>query len=201
MVYNLNMLKVVEFVDIAAPLQAVFDTITNNDRRAQLSPLWGVGQYLTVSPDFPKPGSFYRMRLNTEPPTEYTSVVTTFQPPLCFAYCLDVERKTQVRWQLQSVRNGTRLIYEEQFLELAGDTEEFVHKIQQVVHDWLNNIKRYEELRGTRWKRLKRWLYERYYLRMKPDQRRTVQLILYMQAVGFISFVMAAIALGVASLF
>ncbi len=120
---------------------------------------------------------------------------------MCFAYCLDVERKTQVRWQLQSLRNGTRLIYEEQFLELAEDTEEFVTKVRQVVHEWLNNIKRFEELRGTRWNRLKRWLYERYYLKMKPDQRRTVQLILYMQVVGFISFVMAALALGIASLF
>lgn len=72
--------------------------------------------------------------------------------------------------------------------------------VRKVVREWLANIKRYEELRGTRFRRLLRWLMDRYYLRMRPDQRRTVQVILYLQAVGFISFFMAALAFGVGSL-
>ena len=62
-------------------------------------------------------------------------------------------------------------------------------------------MQRYSELRDARTKRLIKWLVDRFYIRLDPDQRRTVLTILYMHVVGAITFVMAALAVGVASLF
>jgi hypothetical protein len=54
------------------------------------------------------------------------------------------------------VEKGTRLIYHEEFLvDEAGD-DPFVQSVRQVVRDWLDNIKRYAELRGGRGRRLVR---------------------------------------------
>lgn len=194
------MQKVVEFIDIAAPQQEVFQTIVHQERRAQLSPFWGLSRLVEVTPDFPSPGSQIHFRLNTDPIQDFISFVTAYQPPARFAYCLDNDRQTSVSWSFQPIASGTRLVYEEQFLDLPGEAEEFLANVRKIAREWLANIKRYEELRGTRFRRFLRWLMDRYYLRMRPDQRRTVQLILYMQAVGFISFVAAALAFGIGSL-
>ena len=55
------MQKVTSLIDIEAPCDEVFDTVVNIEKRMQLSPLWGLNQLLEVSPNFPNPGSSYRI--------------------------------------------------------------------------------------------------------------------------------------------
>ena len=62
------MQKVTSLIDINAPCQDVFNTVVNLERRMQLSPLWGLSQVLEVGPNFPSPGSRYRVRVLTDKP-------------------------------------------------------------------------------------------------------------------------------------
>jgi hypothetical protein len=193
--------KVVESIDIEAPRDEVFDIIVNCDRRFQLSPLWGVAEVQDIDPDFPEEGSRYRVKLLVESKEpEYDTIVTSLIPNLKFAYRLTARRKTNTTWTFQDVEKGTRLIYHEEFLvDEAGD-DPFVQSVRQVVRDWLDNIKRYAELRGGRSRRLVRWLADRYFLRLNPEQRRAIVMVLALQALTLISFVTLGIGFAVVSL-
>ena len=251
------MQKAVGWIDIEAPCQEVFDTVTNLERRMQLSPLWGLSQLLEVSPDFPKPGSSYRVRVLTDAPfgiaggmsnavqstfsglaqmitwragqtdshldhrtasvaesgssademeqgqpvveAEQEYFASEYQSPNKLSYYLDADCKTIVTWRFQSITLGTSVNYEEVFCAENGGGDEFIPTVQHVIHEWLNNIKRYAELRGSRGRSLVKWFLDRFFLRLRPDQRRTVLLILFLQGIGFFTFVLAAIALGVAA--
>jgi hypothetical protein len=191
--------KVVESVDIEAPRGEVFDIIANCDRRFQLSPLWGVAQVEDIAPDFPHKGSHYRVKIlvkSKEP--EYETIVTDFIPNQKFAYYLTVRRETRATWTVQDVPRGTRLIYQEEFLVDETGDDPFVQSVRQVVRQWLDNIKRYAELRGGWGRRLIRWLADRYFLRLRMEQRRVIIMILMFQGVAFFAFVAAAVGLAIA---
>ncbi|UCC89566.1 MAG: SRPBCC family protein [Anaerolineales bacterium] len=193
---------VVESIDIEAPRDEVFDVIANCDRRLQLSPLWGVTEVGDITSDFPHEGSSYHMKLLVEGhETEYDTIVTTFIPNQSFAYRLTVKRESRSTWSVQDVTRGTRLIYREEFLVSEDEAEHFITTARKIVCEWLENIKRYAELREERGKRLVRWLADRYYLRLRPEQRRAVIMVLALQGMSLISFVALGLGLAVASLF
>jgi hypothetical protein len=62
------MQRVTCLIDIKAPCQEVFNTVVDLERRMQLSPLWGLNRVLEVAPNFPEPGSSYRVRILTDQP-------------------------------------------------------------------------------------------------------------------------------------
>ena len=192
--------KVVVYVDIDAPRDDVFAIIANCDLRLQLSPLWGAATLEEMSPDFPQVGSHYRLRLVEGDESEYDTIVTTYEPNQKFAYYLTVDRQTKVSWTVQDVTQGTRLIYNEEFIAWESEGEEFDESVKQVVNTWLDSIKRYAELRDGRGHKIVRWFLDRYFLKLRADQRRVVVMILIFQAMGCISFILVAIALGIASL-
>lgn len=191
--------QVVEWVEIEAPREEVFGVIANCDRRLQLSPLWGVGQIEKISEDFPKEGSSYHTRLKAGDETEFESVVTTFDPPRKFAYRLIISRDTRVSWIFLNGSQGTRLGYQEEFHLKEGEGDEFVESVHGVVRQWLENVKNYAELRQGRTKRFVRWLLDRYLLKMPPEQRRIIGMVLVMQAASFVAFVGAALFLAIAA--
>jgi hypothetical protein len=193
--------KVVEFVDIKAPRGEVFDLVLNLNRRLQLSPLWGITSIVKIDPDFPQVGSRYQVKVLRNDGPQYYSTVTEYLPPRIFSYHLAVERDTHVKWSLQDIAGGTRLIYEEQFKAKGQGDEDFTNNVRKVVREWLNSLKRYLELREGRLQRLVKWAMDRFYLKLDKRQRKTIVTILFLQAIGLITFVMAAIALGIASLF
>lgn len=192
--------KIVEFVDISASRQQVFDLVIDLKRRLQLSPLWGVAEIDELTPNFPQGGSSYRTILKTGEKLQYRTIVTDHSPLNKFAYRLTVDRQTYVIWSLQDCARGTRVIYTEEFiLSEEEDHEDFAGSVREVIQKWLNNIKRYLELGDGRLDGLIKLFLDRFYLRLPNDQRRIVATILFMQVVGLISFIMAAIAVGIAS--
>lgn len=197
----MHTVKVVESVDIEAPRDEVFDIIVNCDRRLQLSPLWGAVKVEEVTPDFPHEGSRYHVKLVAGDRPEYDTIVTAFVPSQKFAYRLTVRRETRTTWTFQDVPKGTRIIYHEEFLADETKDEEFIRSVRRVVREWLDNIRRYAELRDGWAHRLVKWLVDRYFLKMKVDQRRVVVMILALQGISCVSFVFVAIGLGIASLF
>ncbi|MEW6239341.1 MAG: hypothetical protein ACOYZ8_05140 [Chloroflexota bacterium] len=251
------MQKVDDLIDIEAPREAVFDVVVNIERRMQLSPLWGLGLLLEVSPDYPNAGSRYRVRVTdapfgiaggiaqsaqsvfaglaqviswksghpashaderpvsvTEresPPTEKPPsapavareqeyIVAECEPPHKLSYYLNAECKTIVTWRFQTIPRGTRIQYEEAFCDENAGGEDFLPTVRRVIHEWLTNIKRYSELRGSRSRLFLKWMLDRFFLKLRPDQRRTVLLILFMQAIALFTFAVAAIGLGIAGL-
>lgn len=209
--------KVLEWVDIKAPRAEVFELITNIERRMQLSPLWGSVRVEARPEDYPQVGSAYLVRhklaadengssgellagqaaAETHP---YQTVVTEYEPPRKFAYCLDVDRQTTVAWTLQEIQQGTRLSYQEEYLVDPADAEAFNESVRKIIKSWLNNIRHYSELRETRFKRFVRWVLDKYFLKLRQEQRTVVALILFMHFTGIIAFVMAAFGMGLFSL-
>jgi hypothetical protein len=258
------MQKVSDWIDIEAPCEEVFNTIADVERRVQLSPLWGLSLLLEVAPNYPEPGSSYRVHVTdapfgiaggtshalrgafeglaqiislkmgstasssdhqpvadtgqgvSAPETEALAAavpankniveadqeyfVDDYEAPHKFSYHLDADCKTIVTWRFQSIPRGTRVNYEEVFCQENTGGEDFLPTVRHVIHEWLVNIKRYSELRGTRGRLFLKKLIDRFYLKLRPDQRRTVLLILFMQAIALFTFVVAAIGLGIAGL-
>jgi uncharacterized protein YndB with AHSA1/START domain len=193
--------KVVESVNIQAPRDEVFQVVVDRERRLQLSPLWGVVQITTVSPDFPCEGSRYHVRLLAEgEQPEYDTIVTAFVPNQKFGYQLTVKRQSRATWTFQDVGQGTRVIYHEEFLVDDHEAEEFIRSVRGVVRNWLDNIKLYAELRGGWGRRLARWLADRYFLRLTIPQRRVVVMILVLHALFFFTLVATSLGLAVARL-
>ncbi len=188
--------KVVESVDIEAPLDEVFDIIANCDRRLQLNPLWGVEEIQDITPDFPREGSRYHIKLTEGEEAEYDTIVTAFSPNQKFAYRLTAKNQAHVTWTVQDVARGTRLLYHEEFQMAEAGEDDFVQSTRQVVREWLNNIKRYAELRNGWLQRLTKWVIDRFFLRLKAQQRRAIFILLVWEGVGCISFL--AIGLGFA---
>ena len=252
------MQKVTCLIDIKAPYQEVFDTVVNLERRMQLSPLWGLSELLEVAPNYPEPGSSYRVRVlsdaphglahgtlnatqsaisglmqtlflkaaqadrnvkqsefeviqkpveidvytgDFEMPAEQEYFVSEYQSPHMFSYYLDEDCKTIVTWRFQSIPFGTRINYEEVFCNENVGGDDFIPTIHHVVKEWLANIKRYSELRDGRGQQIVKWFLDRYYLQLRPDQRRVVQMIIFMQAIGLATFLIAVIGWGIAILF
>lgn len=197
--------KVVEYVDIRAPREEVYATVLHPERRAQLSPLWGVVQIEAVSPNYPAVGSGWRARMQPAPhapaPDGPTVVVTTHTPGRRFGYRTAAGGEPLTQWAFLDIPTGARLIYEEEFSVEEAHAQEMAGQVRQVVRAWLGNIKRYSELRRTPFDRLLRWLADRFYLRLRPDQRSLIATILVLHAIGGIASVMAIIAFGFTRLF
>lgn len=252
------MQKVMKLIDIKAPCQEVFDTVLNTERRMQLSPLWGLSELEEITPNFPEPGSSYRIRVLTDAPygisqgsldasqsaisglaqflsvkfgqsdsdhvhkSVATSAERTFtdadlesqaklptvqnyfvaecQPPYKFSYYLDDDCKTVVTWRFQSIPFGTRINYEEVFCDENTGGDDFIPTVRHVISEWLKNIKRYSELRDGPGRKIVKWFLDRFYLKMRPDQRRVVLIMLFMQVVGLTTFVFAIVGWGIATL-
>jgi uncharacterized protein YndB with AHSA1/START domain len=199
--------KVIEWIDIQAPRQEVFGLITDIERRLQLSPLWGLASLEARCGDYPNVGSGYLVRLASDPDPEqqplHETVITEYQPYQKFAYCLDVDQQTSVTWTLQEIRAGTRLTYCEEFIvdeTNASQAQEFTRSVREIVRQMLSNIQRYAELRESSLKRLARWLVDHFYLHLRPDQRKTLTAVLFLQIVGIFTFITAAIGFGLVSL-
>jgi len=199
--------KVIEWVEIQAPRHEIFDLIINIERRLQLSPLWGLASLEARHGDYPNVGGGYLLRFAKQPDQEqqtvYETVVTTYQPHQKFAYCLDVDQKTSVTWTLQEVRAGTRLTYCEEFIiddTNTGEMETFIHAVREIVHQFLSNIRRYAELRESRSRRLIKWLVDRLYINLRPDQRKTLTAVLALQIVSIFTFIAVALGFGLVSL-
>ena len=137
----------------------------------------------------------------TLPPPEQRYFIEEYYPPQMFSYHLDDDCKTVVTWRFQSIPFGTRINYEEVFCDESMVNDEFIPTVRHVISEWLTNIKRYSELRDGPGRKLVKWFLDRFYLKLRPDQRRVVQIMLFMQAVGLTTFVIAVIGWGIASLF
>ena len=193
--------KVVEFVDIRAPREEVYNILVDLKRRVQLSPLWGILQIDRISENYPSEGSDFQMsiRNNAEFPP-FRTVITCCNPLRKLAFRLDVRRKSDVTWTLQDTQTGTRIIYEEQFEVDDNEGDEFTGKVRTVVTGWLKNIKNYAELREGRLNRAIKWFLDKYFLNLRKEQRNVVMIILFMQFTSIITFIMAAVAVGVGGL-
>ena len=131
---------------------------------------------------------------------EQEYIVAEYDPPHKLSYYLNADCKTIVTWRFQSIPHGTRINYEEMICDEATGGEDFLPTVRSVIRGWLTNIKRYSELHGRRGRRFLKWFLDRFFLKLRPDQRRTVLLILFMQAIALLTFVVAAIGLGIAGL-
>jgi uncharacterized protein YndB with AHSA1/START domain len=194
--------EVVESIDIDAPRDEVFDLITNLYPRFQLSPLWGTFTITDVTPDYPQEGSHYQVTLTHDDgeAEEYQSIVTASVSNQEFAYRTTTQRQTQCTWTVRDTPDGTHLVCREEFLVDDGGDEEFLGSAREEVREWLKNIKRYAELRGGLSRRLLKWVMDRYILRLKVSQRRVIMMLPPWAGIGCVTFLMLAIAWGLAKL-
>jgi hypothetical protein len=194
--------EVVESIDIDAPRDEVFGLISNLYPRMQLSPLWGTFTITDVTPDYPQEGSHYQVTSTQDDGEveEYQSIVTAFVSNQEFAYRLTARRQTHSTWTVQGLAGGTHLVCREEFLvDDAGD-EDLLGSAREGLREWLKNIKRYAELRGGWIRRLLKWVMDRFILRLKVSQRRVIVMLLAWEGIGCVTFLMLALAWGLAKL-
>ena len=53
-------IKIIEWVDVEAPVEEVFDLLAHSERRVQLCPSYGQTELSDISGDFPQEGSSYQ---------------------------------------------------------------------------------------------------------------------------------------------
>lgn len=138
---------------------------------------------------------------NTGVPTEQEYYIAECHSPCVFSYQLTNDCETCVTWRLMEIPLGTRINYEETFCDTNIIGENFVPTVQRIVREWLTNIKQYSELRGSRGRLLIKWFLDRFYLKLLPDQRRVILMLLFMQAIGLASFTIAVFGWAVTRLF
>ena len=136
----------------------------------------------------------------SELPTEQKYFIEEYQPPHLFSYHLDDDCKTVVTWKFQSIPFGTRINYEEVFCDESIVNEDFIPTVRHVISEWLTNIKRYSELHGGPGRKIVKWFLDRFYLKMRPDQRRVVLIMLFMQAIGLGTFTIAIVGWAIVKL-
>lgn len=193
--------RITEWVDIRAPRSEVFDLVVNIKRRMQLSPLWGIANIENPSHDYPHEGSSYDVEIQGKAGSCFETIITAFSPEKKLAYKSLLENNASVTWNFQDVQQGTRLIYTEEFIVDDQESDELRQSVQKIVKEWLTNMQRYAELRGTWTKQLAKKLIDRFYIDQTPPQRKTIATVIFMQAIGAVTFIMAALALGIANLF
>ncbi|RPI86030.1 MAG: hypothetical protein EHM41_09555 [Chloroflexi bacterium] len=193
-------IKVVEWVDIRAPKSDVFQLILDLKRRIQLSPFWGVIDLDCVSDEFPCEGSFFRTKIVQGGDKELESKVITFVEGTRLCYQTRADDTSQITWTVQDCAAGTRLIYEEEFRSEEESIDEVRKTVREAVKKWLNNIQRYSELHTTRSRRFIKWFLDRYFLKLRVEQRNVITALIFMKAVSIIAFIMAAMAYGMATL-
>ena len=136
----------------------------------------------------------------SELPTEQKYFIEEYRPPHLFSYHLDDDCKTIITWRLQSIPFGTRINYEEVFCDESMVNEDFIPTVRHVISEWLTNIKRYSELHGGPGRKIVKWFLDRFYLKMRPDQRRVVLIMLFMQAIGLGTFTIAIVGWAIVKL-
>jgi hypothetical protein len=192
----MTVVRVAESIDISAQRDDVFAIVTHPVRRLQLSPFWGTTQICEISPEFPARGSCFRSCPTTDGLEPHNASVTDFVPGQKFSYALEDSIAQDVVWMVQEVRGGVRLRYEESFEVDDAASDDFIREVRQAIVKWLTNIKRYAELHTSRTKRFARWALDRYYLKLRPDQRNVIVAVLAMQAISSIAGIMGIIAFG-----
>lgn len=212
------LIRVEEQIDISAPPGEVFALITDIEKRMQLSPWWGSADIEDVSADYPRRDSSYRLKPRQEDLPAYEVQVVAYQPGEALVLEWDGETTFRQEWRVHRASEGARLSYagdhwyEEDPAEVGGEQEDALEqalsptlepgeKAAQEAREWLTNLKRYVELRPEGIQRWVKWFLDRYLLKLRAEQRRVIFILFAFQLVTFLTFLVAAIGLGIAWLF
>lgn len=217
-----------ESIEVKVPPEGVFSLLTSGERLLQLHPDWGKERLEGFSERYPQiGGSFSSVPLKSEE-APYITRVVAYIPHQHFELNSEDVRHTNVEFKLESSENGTLVTCcleweipspsissgesnnslvegdESSVDSELADTDHLgvtvAEEARFLVHEWLTAIKRYAEL-GDRWlDRLMKWLMDRLLLRLRADQRRIILMLFVFQVITFITFVTAAIGLGLAAL-
>jgi hypothetical protein len=205
----------------ASPVE-LFSLLSQPLLRLQLAADWGESEFLGADPDFPAPGSTYRLKLKKPVETLWEIGVQAYEPPRRLVFASRQGPHYTAEWLVEAHESGSRLSLIEQ-IELpepvepaaveaqppaasTGDLETYfkpasqtpIQERQKLVTDWLASIGRYAGLQNSRLGRSWRRLMDRYLLRLRADQRRIILAIIAMQVVLFLTFVASVVGLGLA---
>ena len=217
-------IEVQEQVVIQAPPEEVFALLVHPERRMQLGPDWGDYQIIEFSTDYPQEGSSYRLEPVGEETASLVVRITANESGRLFSYHVEDNSALRADWLLEPALEGTRLTYRARFEEVvspeeAATSSEDSPELEEAEKDfgvrlrmtreetagrdaraWLGSIKRYAELREGLVRISMRRLFDRFILPMRAEQRRVILALIGLQIVMFLTFVAAAVGLGIASL-
>lgn len=204
---------------VSVPPAELFTLLCQTRLRYQLAPDWGEYDFLDVDPEFPVPGSAYRLQLKQPQPELWEIVVEACEPPYRLVLVSHQGPAYRAEWLVEPIETGCRLHLEEQIelleqplAEAAGEpdrapsddlasmfqvTRQTPAQVRQkLVAEWVGSIGRYADLPNSKLGRGFKWLMDRYILRLRAEQRRVTLILLGIEMVMFLAFVFTAIALG-----
>lgn len=207
---------------VNASPEELFSLLCQPLLRLQLAPDWGESIFLGADPDFPVPGSAYRLQLKDPAETVWEIGVQACEPPRRLVLASRQGPSYSAEWLVEASENGSRLNLMEQ-IELPeaseqvaaetqlpagspGDLETYykaaaqtpVQERQKLVTDWVASVGRYAGLHNSRLGRAGRRFMDRYLLRLRADQRRIILAIIAMQVVLCLTFTASVVGLGLA---
>lgn len=206
-------------ITVSVPPAELFSLLCQTRLRYQLAPDWGEYDFLDVDPEFPAPGSAYRLQLKQPQPELWEIGVEACETPHRLVLVSRQGPAYRAEWLMEPVEAGCRLRLEEQIelpepplAEAAGDPPraqsddlESMFQVtrqppaqvrQKLVAEWVGSIGRYADLPNSKLGRGFKWLMDRYILRLRAEQRRVTLILLGIEMVMFLAFVFSAIALG-----
>lgn len=206
-------------IAVSVPPAELFNLLCQTRLRYQLAPDWGEYDFLGVDPDFPAPGSAYRLQLKQPLQELWEIAVEACEPPRRLLLASRQGPEYRAEWLVEPLAAGCRLRLEEQIklsepplAEAAGEPAraqsedlESMFQVarqtppqvrQKLVAEWVGSIGRYADLPNSKLGRGFKWLMDRYLLRLRAEQRRVMLILLAIEMVMFLAFVAAAIGLG-----
>lgn len=213
---------------VAVSPEELFAVLVQTRLRLQLASDWGEYDFLDIDPDFPTPGSVFRLKLKQPVEEIWEIEVQACQPPRRLVLASRRGPQYTAEWQVEPDEGGSRLSLSEQ-IELpepeetveepepaeieesaaspkADDLEAYFKTApqtpsqarQKLVTDWVASIGRYAGMQNSKLGRSYRWLMDRYLLRLRADQRRIIIAIIAMQVVMCLTFIASVVGLGLA---
>lgn len=187
-------------IDISVNPARVFDLVTNFEKRLRLSPHWEVVRVRKLTEGLPGVGTKYSVRLRgREEDVEYTTEWVELKHREKLVSCSQ-DGNFEVTMTLKRLNGGTRLEYREVAFIPEGKAYR-LREAKTVLHNLLNNMKKYLEAEKKFGGGFLRLLWDRVWLRMSPWERNVSKLILIMEGALLATAILILIVIAGANYF
>jgi hypothetical protein len=191
-----------EGVDIRGSREKIFELVADFPKRTYLGPFWTVVEIEQLTPGPVGVGTVFQhhvKREDMEMENEYTSEIVTFSPGFRLAYKISTRHNLLVTWTVTAIDDEiTHLSYQESVVleERDGDHEQVLEFMKNYAREWLDALKQYLQLEETGLQGAFKWLIDRFLLKMPPQQRRVVIMLLAFKLFIAGSFITIALMFG-----
>ncbi|WP_456474643.1 SRPBCC family protein [Candidatus Pyrohabitans sp.] len=188
------MYSISQSVVVHAPLEKVYQLVADTEKRLRLHPSWEVLRFKKLG------DRKFRVRVKKESGEvrEYVLVITELLRDRIT--CREEKGDFDVEIVLEEVEGGVRLTHTERFSLPWEASEKTLKSMEDELKYWLEAIRHYCELQDNPLARTSRFIIDHFLLKLPPQQRRIVMLIIILNAGILFLFILMFAGMKVASM-